>query len=194
MDRHDTLVALLSLASLCGTPAAAQEAVGLQPYLQLEGGALNARQPLQATIGYGLGAGTDLGRYSLAVHVVRQSQNRNSGTDMNTSARTFTTLGVERRLGTPRGWPLRQAFLRANLGFVFRSPYRTALVSGIGVGWRQSLTSHVRLVGTLFDDVAWLPREVFACTPMWPAYSATCVIASGPQHNFGGMAAFQLHQ
>ena len=192
-NRHNTFVVLLSLASLRGTHAAAQDTPGRQPYLQIEAGALNAREPLQATIAYGLGAGVDLGRHSIVVHVIRQSQNRNSGADLTANARTFTTLGVERRFGTPHGWPLRQGFLRANLGFLFRRPYRTALVTGIGVGWRQSLTGHVRLVGTLFDDVAWLPREVFACTPLWPSYSATCAITSGPQHNFGGMAAFQLH-
>jgi hypothetical protein len=190
---HRPLAVLLSLASLHSAPAAAQETGSHRLHLQVEAGALNAREPLQATIAYGLGAGMDLGRYSLLAHVVRQSQNRNTGSDLTTNARTFTTLSVERRFGTPRGWPLRQGFLRVSAGFLFRRPYRTAPVTGIGVGWRQSLTSHVRLVGALFDDVAWLPGETFACEPVWPAVSATCGIQSGPQHNFGGMAALQLH-
>jgi hypothetical protein len=185
----------LVLCSLAASvvPAAAQERSEKRPFVQAEAGALNPNEVVQATLAFGLAGGFDWRRYSLVVHLTRQSQNRNSGSDLTSDARTFATLSFERRFGSPHGWPLRQAFVRLDIGAVFRSPFKTAFVTGLGLGWRQSLMPHLRLVGTLFDDVAWLSEETFACAVPPFGYPGSCRMRSGPQHNFGGTAALQLH-
>ncbi len=164
------------------------------PFVQLHAGALNPSGPFRTTLSYGVGVGLDIGPAALAVHITRQSRDRNSGSDLNRDARTFVTGVVEAALVNLRGLPPRQIFVRLDAGFLLRAPLRTAPVTGVGLGWRFHLFPHVTLVGVLFDDLAWLPAETFRCpAPGIFGGTTTCVVESGAQHNFGGIVAVRLH-
>jgi hypothetical protein len=177
---------------LAGQAVTQPPAIIPRPFIQLQAGALNPNDPFQTTLAYGVGAGLNLDHIALTLHVTRQSQNRNSGSDLGTEARTFVTAAAELTVSRARGSPPKQAFIRADLGFLLRGPFSTAPVAGIGFGWRFDLVHHIILVGTLFDDIAFVSTETFPCVGSQSGLLTVCVIQASPQHNFGGMVAVRL--
>jgi hypothetical protein len=178
---------------MLGAPANAQvPRSSPTPLFRVQAGALNPGSLSQVTLAFGAGAGFEWGRHRLVLDATVQSQNRNSGADLTSDARTFLLLHWE-YLGRGHGPRQRQIFGRLGGGRVLRSPYKTVWVIDGGVGLRYRMARSLSLIGSLTDAVAFLPAESFVYCPD-PFFSCgTLAVKDGPQHNFGFLVGLELH-
>ena len=187
---HRGVLGICLAAAVLGTarPSGAQ----LPVFGRLEAGTLNAHDPLNATLAIGASLGLVLGPSRLALHVVRQSWNRNSGVDVS-RGRTFAMLDWELAAKPSGPWG-RQAFLRLGGGWLFQSPYTSTVAADLGVGLRYRLTPYLFAVGALVDQVAFIRRQDFtSCDTTFEVICTTATIPTQAQHNFGLLVDLELH-
>ena len=148
---------------------------------RIEGGTLNAGDPFNTTLAFGAAIGVSERSSSFLFRLVRQSRNRNSGSDVG-DARTFALLEWE-LAGKPEGAMQRQPFFRLGAGLLFQSPFKTAWAADLGVGLRYRVVPRLVVVGALVDQVDWIRNQtsvdcdVISCT--------TATVPTQTQHNFG---------
>jgi hypothetical protein len=180
-------VGILGLVLAC---LGAAPSLGAQTRLigRLEGGTLNANDPFNSTLAFGAAAGITEHSSSFLLHVVRQSWNRNSGSDVS-DGRTFALLDWELAFRPSGAWK-RQAFVRLGAGWVFQSPFKSALTADAGAGLRYELTSRLFIVGTVVDQVAWVRTQLF--TTCLVTICTTTTVPSQTQHNFGLLVDLEI--
>jgi len=181
-------VALAAALVLAAPPVRAQTAP--RPFVRIEAGTLNPDDPFYATLAFGAAAGLPTRAGPLLLRVVRQSRDRNQGQDLS-NARTFVLLDWEPpiRIRTIQSG---EAFLRAGAGWLFRSPFKSSPVVDLGAGLRYLLLPRLFVVGSLVDQLAFLPSQTFA--PVCSGSVCTQLSYHGElQHNIGLLIDLELH-
>jgi hypothetical protein len=174
VNRHLILVSLAAMGPLASSAALSQ----VRPLARLEAGALDPDDPFNVTLAFGGAIGLHLHSSSLLLRVLRQSRNGNSGDDL-THGRSFILLEWE--LAGRQGGPMqRQPYLRFGFGRLARSPFRSSWSLDGAVGLRYRLVRSVHLLGTVGDQVAFLPAET--------------LVRGGPQHNFALTLALEMQR
>ncbi|HXY69658.1 MAG TPA: hypothetical protein VEH62_09420 [Gemmatimonadales bacterium] len=185
-----TSAALAAALLLAAAPLALRGQMPPRAFLRVGAGALNPDDPFYTTLAYGAAAGVGTPVGAFALQVVRQSRDRNEGQDLN-NARTFVMLDWEPALRI-RTIQDGQAFLRFGAGWLFRSPFRSSPAVDLGAGWRYSLAPGLSLVGSLVDQLAFLPSETLPVN----CGAGTCTqlgYRGEVQHNFGLLIDLELH-
>jgi hypothetical protein len=162
------------------------------PTVRLEGGMLNASDPLQVTLAYGGSVGWDLNRSNaLLVRYVRQSQNRNSGEGVGGHARGFLTANWEHGFKPSQQYQ-RQVLIRVGVGALFRYLLATAPVITAGLEVRYAVRRRLAFIGSLEDDMGRLPRQDFQSCSVDAFGNVVCTTyryGDLLQHNFGFLVA-----
>ena len=137
------------------------------------------------TLAIGASAGWQVSsRTTILLRYLRQSQNRNSGEDVGRLARGFLSVNWEYALGH-EGQYQRQAMVRFGPGIVIRPSLPDAAVLGGAFELRYGLTQRWALIGSIEDDLAFLPGADFQ-------FCAGCPVEhfkGKSQHNFGFIVA-----
>jgi hypothetical protein len=190
-------LALLAAAGAAPAQRVSPAPTGARPLLRFEAGALNPDALDAATMGFGLGAGLVWrDRTTLLVRVLRQSQNRNSGADLERNARNLFSVLFERASG-PAVMRRQQYLFRVGAGVMLRPSLPAAPVATLGLGIRYPLYHSVSLVAGFEDDVAALPAGSYAYDYYEPAYLSVVHVEVNAvrkvQSNFGLLLAVEWH-
>jgi hypothetical protein len=190
-------LALLAAAGAAPAQRVSPAPTGARPLLRFEAGALNPDALDAATMGFGLGVGVAWrDRTMLLVRVLRQSQNRNSGADLERNARNLFSVLLEQTSG-PAVMRRQQYLLRVGAGVMLRPRLPAAPVATLGLGVRYPLYRSVSLVAGFEDDIAALPAgsyETDAFDPIYMSVVHTTVTAVRKvQSNFGLLLAVEWH-
>jgi hypothetical protein len=191
---HGTrVIAAVTGCLLLVSSAGAAQASRASPYsllLRAEAGTLNPDDPFAVTMAFGATVGRYRGTHSMALRILMQSQNRNSGPSLTRDARTFLLLTWEKGRAW-HGQPARQVFFRLGGGVVLRSPYRAGPALDLAVGWKYRMRQHLLLVGSVGDLIAFLPRDTYS-NCRGPGTQG-CATGGKAQSNFGLTIAVELH-
>jgi hypothetical protein len=158
------------------------------PIVRLEGGMLNPDDVTQTTLAFGGDVGWQLSRrQAILIRYLRQSQNRNSGTDIK-RARGLLTLDWEYGFGRESQYH-RQALVRLGGGALFRPGLATAALVSLGLEVRYAVGARWAFVGSVEDDVGVLPLQEFqSCSPLG-SVCTTFSYGGKWQHNYGFLVA-----
>lgn len=194
------------LALAPALPLAAQDHRAL---LELGAGTLSPDDPFTAILSFRGSAGWVLShRNALSVDYTRQSASRSTKEDLGKYARQFVGLSWQhsfREAFYDDEIHQQQYLLKLSGGFLLRGQTKdgdpvqnlaAAFFSGVALAIRYPLSSHIAAVGTLEDDIAFIPNQTiqtrcafvgntYTCYPVNSGTFYTLDLEGTVQHNFG---------
>ena len=179
--------------------------------IELGVGTLSPDDPFNAILSFRGSAGWILShRAAFSIDYTRQSANRSTSEDLGKYARQFLSVSWHhafREAFYDDETHQQQYFLKLSAGMLARGTTRdldpvqdlaNALFTGVALSIRYPLSSQIAAVGTLEDDVAFLPDQTMktrcnatTCFPPGSGQFYTFDVEGTVQHNFGLFVFFQ---
>ena len=175
----------LVLVGVC-TPALSLAAQDNRVLLELGAGSLSPVDPLTAILTFRGSVGRILShRDALSIDYTRQSRSRSTSEDLGKYARQFVSvswLHAFQEAFYDEDTKQQQYLFKLSGGLLvrgrtpsFNADLANAAFLGAGLAIRYPLSRHIAAVGTIEDDIAFIPSQTIDTTN----------VGGGVQHNFG---------